>query len=246
MIEKTSTPFNLLRPMAKETAEQKLLKIIENADAQSKGAASGASADTAAQAVANSVKGTGFSFPVPPAFSSFLSFFKKDGSQPALAFGLKEFNQAIILAVLLVFVLFVMDLSKGLKSSSRNLDFSIPRQAVNLAENIIPQPARIEEYLAIVQRRNIFQPFEKKEEEEKVVLTPKETRRVVERTKDLKLVGISWLDSAESASALIENTQSGMTYFLRTGDKVNDVSIKQIFADSVIVSYEGEEIKLNL
>lgn len=233
--------------MAKETAEQKLLKIIESTDAQSKGAASGASsADSAAQAVANSVKGTGMSFSIPPVFGSLFSFFKKDGSQPALAFGLKEFNQAVILVVLLVFVLFVMDLSRGLRSSSRNLNFSMPQQTVNLAENIIPQPAQIEEYLEIVSRRNIFQPFEKKEEDAVVVLAPKETRRVVERTKDLKLVGVSWLDTADSASALIENTQSGMTYFLRTGDKVNEVIVKQIFADSIIVSYEGEEIKLNL
>lgn len=232
--------------MAKETAEQKLLKIIENTDAQSKGAVSGASADTAAQAVANSVKGTGVSFSIPPVFDSLLSFFKKDGSQPALAFGLREFNQAIILVVVLVFVVFVMDLSKGLRSAGSNLNFSLPQQTVNLTENIIPQPAQIDEYLEIVSRRNIFQPFEKKIEDEKVVLAPKETRRVVEQTKDLKLVGISWLDSAESASALVENTQSGMTYFLRAGDQVNGVSIKQIFADSVIVSYEGEEIKLNL
>ena len=152
--------------MAKETAEQKLLKIIENADAQSKGAASGASADPAAQAVAHSVKGTGLNFSVPPVFNAFLSFFKKDGSRPAVAFGLREFNQAIIVVVCLVFVMFVMDLNKGLKSSDQNLNFSLPQQNVNLNENIIPQPAQIEEYLQVVDRRNIFQPFEKKEEEE--------------------------------------------------------------------------------
>src|SRR3989338_5986528 len=115
--------------MAKETAEQKLLRIIENADAQSRGGAPSASADTAAQAVADSVKGTGVSFTIPPVFSSFLSFFQKGGSSSALAFGLREFNQAVTLAVLLVFVLFVMDISKGLKLSGRNLDFSIPQQA---------------------------------------------------------------------------------------------------------------------
>ena len=53
-----------------------------------------------------------------------------------------------------------------------------------------------------------------------------------EQTKDLKLVGISWLDSAESASAMIENTQSGVTYFLKSGEQINSVTVKQIFADS--------------
>ena len=233
--------------MAKETAEQKLLKIIENTEAK-QASPSPASSSNVAQEVANSVKGSGVSMAMPPAVASLFSFLKKqDPSQKqAIAFGLKEFNQILIVAVVVVLIFFVMDFSNGLKSVNRELEVPFARPLSDLNENIIPEPKSVDDYLVVVERRNIFQPFEKKEAEEKMALVPKETRRVVEQTKDLKLVGISWLDTPESASALIENTQSGMTYFLRAGDKVNEVTVLKIFADCVIVNFEGEDLKLNL
>ena len=54
------------------------------------------------------------------------------------------------------------------------------------------------------------------------------------------------MDTPESASALVENTISGVTYFLRRGEKINDVLIEDIFAESIIVSFQGEEMEMKL
>ena len=71
-------------------------------------------------------------------------------------------------------------------------------------------------------------------------------QRVSTQTKDLKLVGISWFESPETASAMVENTVSGVTYFLKPGERLNDVTVKNIYAESIVVTYQGEELEMKL
>ena len=130
--------------------------------------------------------------------------------------------------------------------ANHNFHLKIETKVAKLPENLLPQIKEMTEYVSVVTRRNIFQPFEKKEEEEKAAATPLDIQHIVEKTKDLRLVGVSWLSTPDSASALIENTNSGITYFLRAGDQINKVTVKEIFADSVILTFEGEDLKLSL
>ena len=45
---------------------------------------------------------------------------------------------------------------------------------------------------------------------------------------------------------MVENQISGVTYFLGQGERINDVMIESIYADSIVVSYQGEEIEMKL
>lgn len=238
--------------MAKETAEQKLLKLIENTDAQESvsDAQPAPVASAEAQKVLDSVKGVDVTALTLPSFlGNVIAVFK----DPALIFklisslGLKELNKILLIAIVGVGIFFVSGLSKGIKLSNREVHFSIPENIQDISDNLFPAFKELAEYLEIVGRRNIFQPFELEvKEEEEIPEEVKAVQRVTERAKDLRLVGISWEDTLESAEAMIENTVSGVTYFLKSGEKIQGVKVKHIYADGITIVYENQEMELRL
>ncbi len=239
--------------MAKETAEQKLLKIIEATDAQQSAAPAGGVATAppapdAVQQVADSVKTAKVSFQLPPFVENLLAPFKKDSASAggALSVGLREINSLLMVVIAAVLTFFVFNFLKDMQYSKQNFSYSAAAKRAAVSDNLIPAFNDISEYLNVVSRRNIFQPLEKKEEEFVETTAPQDIRQIVEQTKDLKLVGVSWLNTRDSASALIENTNSGITYFLKQGDTINGTVVKEIYADSVILTLEGDNFKLNL
>jgi type II secretory pathway component PulC len=65
---------------------------------------------------------------------------------------------------------------------------------------------------------------------------------VVEATKHLRLVGISWSDDPD---IMIEDTKTQRTLFLKKGKLIdNEIKVQAVFKDKVILSYNGEEIEL--
>ena len=246
--------------MAKETAEKKLLKLIETTQAQEVAAGSAPAATSPAagptgapneaQKVLESVKGTGLpKLSLPPFLNPLLSLFKAGGGASAMAgpagFGLKDINKILLVGIVIVSGFLFLSFLSGWNKVSNGLDFSVEQRSSNM-EAFAPSFRELQEYVGAIARRNIFQPYEVKAGEKG--LTPAEAAMapINERTKDLKLVGISWLDTPESASAMIENTQSGVTYFLKSGEQINNVTVKQIFADSVLISFGNEEMEMRL
>lgn len=233
----------------KETAEQKLLKIIESSSGAQAPAAPAPGANVAEQ-IASSVKSTGMpNISLTSLLAPLANLFggKLPSAALPISFGINEFNKILLAGVTLAAILFFVNLSGEIRLLKKKVDFSAEAKVktAETNENFLPQVKQISDYLSNIQRRNIFIPFEKKV----VVLTPEaavEMQAISVVTKNLKLVGISWIDSADSAQALIEDTQNGTTYFLRAGEKINDVTVKAIFADRIIFSYQGEELVVKL
>ncbi len=235
----------------KETAEKKLLKIIENPPNASAGTSRGASSTPAPEAaeLAAAVKNAGIPHIALPSFLTPLSDLLH-GKLPfaagsALAFGIKEANYILGASVLAVLAFVIFNTTMGTKTLEKKIVVSVDTTAVNSVNHFFPQPKDVSQYLQTITKRNIFKPFEKKAEDENIDVDP-ETRQISALTKNLKLVGISWLDSPESATALIEDTQSGMTYFLKMGEQVNNVTVKSIYADRIILTYQGEDLTIKL
>lgn len=249
--------------MRKETAEQKLLKLIENSDKQK--SAGGQSPPPGTPLVGSNISAgqdvarrtleevRGIGLPVPPSLTPAIKVAEKFFHQmaglilPHMGFGIKELNRILLTAVICLFLFWVMIVMWGMQNLQKKIDYRVNNRSAmksNETPDPIAQAKDVSVYLEPVMSRNIFQPFEKKAGDE-VVVSPG-SRKIAVKIEKFRLVGISWLDSAESASVMIEDTESGITYFLKQGEKIKDVSVKAIFADQVILTFEGEERAMKL
>ena len=50
----------------------------------------------------------------------------------------------------------------------------------------------------------------------------------------------------ETASIMIENIETKKTYFFKTGEQLEGVTVKTIYTDRVVFSYENEETTIKL
>ena len=236
----------------KETAEQKLLKIIEEgtgepeATAQSSDEQAFAQTQQVAKEVAAAVKGTGIS--APPIFSV-LSDRLKDLqlAVPSLkSFGIREVNFALMVTIVFCILFLGSIYQTETKNMSHNLDFvkDVMTPKFASAVSIMPKYQNLASFLETILTRNIFRPYEEKETEA-LSNVPLGTQKIALKLEKLKLVGISWLDTPNSASAMVENAE-GMTYFLKEGENINQVTIKAIYADRVIFRFEDQEMEVRL
>lgn len=229
----------------KETAEQKLLRMIEDSGG-SPTASDGqvAMAQNPAQEIAAAVKGTGVS--VPPVFS-ILSDKLQSLSTMFLgkSFGLKQLNMTLVVFI----VVALLALGFFYKSENQNMehaiDFSKNIKASDAVDTVgvLPQYKPLASFLEVVLTRNIFRPYEKKVEGLEDVAPGMQL--IAAKVKSFKLVGISWLDTPDSASVMVENAE-GVTLFLKENDTVSGVLIKKIFADRVIFAYQDQEMEVRL
>lgn len=200
----------------KETAEQKLLKIIE--------------ASKKAQAES---KGEMPSGPLP----------KKHRRQ--FAFNARQFNILLMICVVASAFFFAYELRSGLLLTAQEVAFVVDNGAVKDTANLfLPQMKSVGYYLDKIKSRNIFQPYEQKAEAKEAV--PSALAALEKKMSKFKIVGIAWLDVPESATVMLEDTATHMTHFLKEGDKVEDVIVKIIYTDRVVFSRANEEITIKL
>ena len=98
--------------------------------------------------------------------------------------------------------------------------------------------------IPIATLEQIVEESEAKLEEEKTAFKEKakvQATKLEEMVKNFKLVGISWSNDPD---AIIEDEKAKKTYFVKTGDKINKISIEAIYRDRVILHYLTEEVEL--
>ena len=113
----------------------------------------------------------------------------------------------------------------------------------------------VEDYLREVDARDLFSPGappeRKKPEAKAEPVRPAEPTKpppeptaleiLRERAKTLKLVGIAW---GRVPIAMIEDTAKRETSFLKERESINQIRIKAIFRDRVVLSYGNAEYDL--
>jgi hypothetical protein len=196
----------------KETAEEKLLKIIE---ATKK--AKTASAAPAAGSMALAKPSARFSISV------------------------QQINLLLMVGVLASLLFLGYEVKSGLallgETVSISVDAKVPKDSLNL---IVPQMKGITYYLDKANARNIFKPYEAQETGTASVTSARAA--LEKKMAKYKIVGIAWLDLPESATVMLEDAATHMTHFLKEGDKIEDVTVKTIYTDRVVFSYANEEI----
>jgi len=202
--------------MAKnESAEQKLLQMIE--------ASSGASS-------------------AAPSTSKPAKKAKKKRSVSTI---LRLVNVGLIVLLLVSFIFLFREISIGSKGYNKKIQFSIDKYSARKIDQdaLFPVIEKVSYYLAKVDERNIFKPYVKPEGSSEVITRAQtSTLEIFKKIENIKLVGVSWMDKVETASVMLEDVQKKKTYFLQKGEKINDIFVKTIYADSALLGYKDEEI----
>jgi len=77
--------------------------------------------------------------------------------------------------------------------------------------------------------------------EEPVVRTESAAQKLAEMSKGLVVVGIN---RGAIPDAIIENSEQKKTFFVKAGDMVNDLKVKEVKRDTVVLTYEGEDVEI--
>lgn len=193
----------------KETAEQKLLKMIE---------ASSGSGGAANKTHEKVVK-------------------KKNVLITA-----KIINKILIVVMIISALWLTSEIKNGVNFLKKDTQFFVGKKGNKDGVNaLFPESRDISFYLSSIKKRNIFKPYEEKKKESSEQAA--DTKSVItEKTENFRLVGISWLDRIETASVMIEDTEREVTYFLQKGERIGNIIVKTIYADSALLGYENEEM----
>ena len=226
-----------MAPEQQHSAEKDLLKIIENpaaADAQKK-AADEKPALTAAPAKVEK--------------KSLLGMFakrekganKKSASGAPLDRGIMiKALFAVSIAALGYFIYTAFSEQKKLQKAKDLVKFDyivdgkeqgVLTGAIETTPEILPVPEKEEGF------RNIFKPWSQKKEEVK-----KDPGTLA--VENYRLVGTSVEADPAATYAMIENIKTNITFFLKNGEKLDNLEIMSIVEDKVTVKTNGQEIDL--
>ena len=198
----------------KETAEEKLLKIIEaTKKAQDPGSGGGSPSGVVKRS-------------------------------RRFAVGAKQINLVLVVCVVASLVFLAYEVNSGLSLLREDVNISADGQGVRGTPNVFAQKtSNFSYYLEQINSRNIFKPYEKIVTAAEVTSAQAALEKMMSK---YKMVGVAWLDTPESATVMLEDTSTRMTHFLREGEKIEDVTVKTIFTDRVVVSYANEEMVIKL
>jgi len=220
MVENNSTP------------ERDLLKLIEEEGAHSAPAVTHAVRKGASFLSLGGLKGR-FAF-----FAAAIGQgFKKE------EINIKVVNRFLMAGLCIIFILVVMDISTSSVSLKKQLDaaFSLKVTPVitDFKEKTFLKDSSY--YLDKTKKRDIFYRVSKEVAQAKQVDEHSQIKEVVEKTANLRLVGISWSDNPD---VMIEDIEVKKTFFLQTGDMIGDVLVDEIYSDRVVLNYQGQTTEL--
>lgn len=180
-----------------------------------------------------------------------ISFLRARASQgpikaPSISFSLGGFNVLFQLCIVGLVIYLGMSIrvefSRLLKHDWKEQTGKAPLISADVkAVASLLQPESY--YLNKVKARNLFG-FANEPEEEKAAFKEKlkqEPTELEKMVKSFKLVGISWSNDPD---AIIEDEKAKKTYFIKTGHKINEISVQAIYRDKVILHYRSQEVEL--
>ena len=108
-------------------------------------------------------------------------------------------------------------------------------------EHAVPQPVQVDEYVASITGRNLFRAASAPAPVAGTEAPPPVASPVMGTVDDMQLVGIAWGVYPE---AMIRDKKGGRTHFLKQGERLRDVLVKEILRDRVIVESGGQPKEL--
>jgi len=227
-------------PKDQQSAEKDLLKIIEGGEEKDKSAQSLKSLKAASLSSLSSVNRT--------AESGKRSPFNFD--YKALLSNSTNINGVLAGALACVIVYFAINLLvefSRLKNVEMAIDVrEVPEdtQRADVGEGVIEEgemlaDSDLSELEVEGMMRNIFRPGPAKPE-----VQTEEDVLYGTRVSHLKLVGISIETNPEDSYAMVENTKSKITFFLKKGETLDGLFVKEVLEEKVVFESGGTEVEL--
>ncbi len=235
------------------TPEQRLLKLIEEGGDGAETQASPASSEKPAakkrrQAEVRSAPIDWKALLSPAAIrarfeyarDSAKGFFKQKQSQLSL----KDVNRLLGAASVLLGGFVILHGLYELHLVSRDFLSQFDISQKKMADLLAPGRQNLGDALSNAGLRNVFAPYtEKAPADEKK--SSEIALKLIELTKTLKLTGISFHEGDPSRTfCMIEDIQKNITTFLRQGETLSAMTIKEIRQDSVLLKLGEEEMEI--
>lgn len=169
---------------------------------------------------------------------------KKSSDKAGFKFALSIFdlNKILLVAIIACAALLVLQLRSGMDLLRQEVDFSGDLKSSDRRDDTgIAKPKDVKYYTDAFGKRNIFKPYDIN-----LGKAAQATPNLAKRLSKYKLVGVAWLDLPESVSVMIEDTDTKTTHFLKTGEQLEGVTVKTVYTDRVVFSYENEETTIKL
>ena len=150
-------------------------------------------------------------------------------------FNLKTAVQLSVAVAVLATLFLLYDYLIASRDSSGRLKNVLSRgAAVTVVEAVTEKAPELKDLLEPAGKHNIFAI----EPEKADSLLAAETAQAIS---SLKLVGILW---SERPQAMVEDTKSAKTYLLNNGDSINDLQVRKIYVDKIVLSKDGKDWEL--
>jgi type II secretory pathway component PulC len=219
------------------TPEKQLLKIIEEPSTDNR------------DIKGRKVKYTGLGLFSFRSWISRFSFLKegigrrfKEGEVRQL--NVKALNRSLTLTIFVAVFYLISSVYTSVVNLEKpaDLNFEIPEATATAGIGAAPPLKALSFYLEAIRERNIFEIARTESKVTEEVKSREPSFETLEASQSLRLVGISW---SKDPDAMIEDTQSMRTYFVKRGEAVGKFKVQAIFKDRVVlVSADGEEIEL--
>lgn len=210
------------------TPEEKLLKIIENPQAERR-KAPGVNLGRGAGAKGGAGTGIG-------------AWFKKlrIDKNAIKKIDLKIANKMVLVLCVIFTLFFIFDFIRMGSSSVKRLNKITAEAAApeRKEKKIDLQELNIADTINLSRKHNIFSFLPPTLTAAQVSNMPLGIEQII---KDLKLVGIIWSNNPQ---AIIENTKEQKTYLLNKGDNMGSLDIKKVLRDRVILGKDNQEWEL--
>ncbi len=175
-------------------------------------------------------------------FKSKIPFFEKKKGEANKKTGfnifsnLKILNRVLTVIVGILVIFLITDMVMSNQNQNKIFAGTVGMGAWQFQKKPIILLKKLSFYEEAASKRDLFNPPEAVAAKSVAGANP----QLAELTKDLSLVGIYWGTHPE---AMIEDTQAKKTYFLKRGDQINGLKIKNILNDRVILEYRGKEME---
>ena len=152
----------------------------------------------------------------------------------------RRVNQGLLIfaVVLALYLLFDLAMFPGRNRRLEQTPVVSPADLPEITSGM-PQTAPLEDYLAVVQRRDVF-----RSPDSPVALagTTGAAPAPVSPLQGLRLVGIAWGDDPE---VMIDDAEAGKTFFLKPGQGIRSFTVGRITREAAILKADdGKELEL--